>query len=345
LAPGTFGGIVALNGGLPMGLAPGDEPALPFFGVVGETDFNYYEMRDVERRLTGVGVPNRLEIFPGSHEWPPPEVVERGVGWLELRAMREGLRPPDPALVELLWQEELARARGHDQAGDLLAAARAWRAMAETFAGLRDVAEAKGRVAALEALPAWQEAQRADARRLERDRTYLERAPDLLHAAWGEAPDVGELLAALDIPGLQHRAKKDPDPEERLSAERVLYAVYIQSALYLPRTFSESGEHQRALFYLRVAAAIEPEIPHVPYRQAATWAQLGNRREALAALERAVELGWEYADDTAADPAFAAYRNDERFQALLERMRRPKPAGRRRRGLTRRRGAATSWAR
>jgi tetratricopeptide (TPR) repeat protein len=184
---------------------------------------------------------------------------------------------------------------------------------------------------AIAASPAFQLALRRHERRLERDRAYLERAPAVLHGAWGEAPSVGDVLARLDIPQLQRRARGDADPDERLAAERVLYAVYIQSALNLPRTFNERGEHRRALFYLQVAAAIDPEVPHVPHRQAVSWALLGNRREALRALERAVELGWSDAEETAAEPAFADLATEARFQALLAQMRRARPAGHRRR--------------
>ena len=331
VAPDTFAGIVALNGGLPLGLPRGAEPPLPFFGVVGERDFNYYEMLDVEARLAAAGVPQRLEIVAGSHEWPPAAVVGRAFGWLELQGMRERRRAHDPELVAALWAEELELARARDAASDLLGAERAWRGMATAFAGLHDTTVAAAHQAELVARPEFVEARRADDRRLQRDRTYLERDPALLHGAWGDSPEVAPLLAALDVPALQRRAKADPDPAERLSAERLLYAVYIQAALYLPRTFNDAGEHRRALFYLQVAAAIDPEVPHVPYRQAVTWALLGNRREALRALERAVELGWDSPAVAEEEPAFGELRADPRFAALVERMRRPRAAGRRQR--------------
>lgn len=317
-APGTFAAVLALNGGFPVGHAPGEPPRFPVFATVGDADFNYYELLDVEEKLRAAGVPQRLELFSGSHQWPPADLLARAVGWLELQAMREGRRPHEAALVASLWEEELARARAAEARGGPLAAFRAHRALVESFQGLRDTAAAERRLAALAADPDLRTAQRAHEQRLARDRRYLERAPALL---LGAGDDVAELLAALDVPQLQARARGHAEREERLSAERVLYAVYIQTALYLPRRLGERGEHERALFYLAAAAAIEPEVPQVRHRQAVAHARLGRRREALRALERAVELGWDAAEETLAEEAFAPLRDDPAFRALVTRMR------------------------
>ncbi|HBL31171.1 MAG TPA: hypothetical protein DD490_30460, partial [Acidobacteria bacterium] len=71
-----------------------------FFGTVGTRDFNYYEMLDLEKKLTALSLPFRIDVFSGDHDWPPSDLAARGLGWLELRAMRRGLRPVEPALVE-----------------------------------------------------------------------------------------------------------------------------------------------------------------------------------------------------------------------------------------------------
>jgi hypothetical protein len=110
--------------GGPARLAAASEAAsFPFAATVGERDFHYYEAFDLEAKLSAAGVPHRLEVFAGSHQWPPAEVVARAIGWLELRAMREGSGPRVMAMVEVLWQEELARTRALEE---------------EAFAPLRD---------------------------------------------------------------------------------------------------------------------------------------------------------------------------------------------------------------
>jgi tetratricopeptide (TPR) repeat protein len=318
-APGTFAGIVGASGGYPLGHPPSrKETPFPFFGMVGDKDFNYYEMLDTESRLAAEGLPHRLEIFAGSHEWPAAELVARSLGWLELNAMKNGTREKDAALVEALWSEDLARGRALEAEGKLWRAWRAYRAAAADFAGLRDTGPAKERAAAL----ASSEALRRDLeRRSERDRRareYLERAPRRFAAVGPEIrPDsVSQLLSDLQVPDLKRKAKSD-DAEERLSAERLLYAVYIQTGLYLPRSLMEKKQWERAILFLQVAGEIDPESSRIPYRLATAYAGKGNRKKALESLHRAVEMKGTDRAEIENEPAFAGLRQEPGYQELV----------------------------
>jgi hypothetical protein len=321
-APGTFAGVLAFEGGFPLGEKPGEgAAAIPFFTTVGEGDFVYYELLDLEERLRAAGVASHFELLESTHAWPPPEVVGRGIAWLELVGMREGRRPRDAALVAALWEEGLQRARALDSAGDRYRAWRGWRGLREDFAGLSDTGPAVARLAQLAADESLQHELRRREQRLRRDRAYLDRVPAILRRAASDGSEsVAELLAELEVPELRHRAAGDPHRDERQAAERVLYALYIQASLYLPRLFNEQGEHRRALYLLDVAEALRPEVPHVPYRRAVTWALLGNKRESLRSLGRAFERGWTDAAAVREEPAFAKWLGDAERRALLERM-------------------------
>lgn len=76
-------GVIACAGGLPEWLAPADMAAVPWFGTVGRHDFNYQEMKDLERDLLRQGSPCRLAVFPGKHSWPPQELAMEAVSWLD----------------------------------------------------------------------------------------------------------------------------------------------------------------------------------------------------------------------------------------------------------------------
>jgi predicted esterase len=321
-APERVAGVVGLHGGFPEEAPPSAETTFPFFGVVGERDFTFYELVALEQRLAELAVPSRFVHWPGSHERPPPAIVARAFAWLELRAMAGELRAADGTLVEALWSEGRERAVAAESAGRWLAAERDWRALAEDFAPLVEVEPARRRLVELAAEPRLAAERAAAERRLRRDRRHLERVPGILAGApsSGSPAVLADLLAALEIADLRRQRADHAESAERDSAARVLYAIYVQTGIYAPRRLAERGELGRAALLLRVAAEIEPEVPHVRFRLAVVFAKLGDAAGALAELERAIERGW---DDRAAiegEPAFAALAADERFRALLARL-------------------------
>jgi tetratricopeptide (TPR) repeat protein len=275
-------------------------------------------MLELKGKLAALGIPHRLEIFNGSHEWPPEVVVTTAMGWMELLAMKEGRREKDPALVAALWSEDLTRARDDETGGRLWRAWRVYRSMAADFAGLRDTGEAERQAAALAATEALRRDLAARERRDRRDVDLLAQAPALFEAAGLEVRPgrVEKLLADLQVPVLQAR-KKDDDPEERLSAERVLYALYIQSGLYLPRDAMAAKQWDRAILFLQAAAAIDPASPRIPYRLATAYAGKGELDQALAALRQAVEMKGTDRAEIEGDPALAPLRGTDGYRALL----------------------------
>ena len=90
------------------------------FGTVGTRDFNYYEMRQLDAQLAKLAVPHRVEVWEGEHAWPPVALAAQAVEWLDLQAMKRGVLPPDPALIESLLrarQGRGSRTRGGRPAG------------------------------------------------------------------------------------------------------------------------------------------------------------------------------------------------------------------------------------
>jgi predicted esterase len=317
-APGSISGIIGAGAGFPFDRPPTKDTPFAFFGTIGREDFNYYEVLDLEEKLQALALPHRIDVFDGTHQWPPPELAARALGWMTLHAMRTGAGEKDPALIEALWNEDLARARAFETAGDLFQAFRTWTALATSFSGLRDTAEADRKVAELKASEALRRDLAAREERNRRDKEYLEQAPGILAMVnpSGQAVAVGQVVNALKIPELKKKERSD-DLEERLSAKRLLNTLAGQTAFYLPQQFAERKQWDRALFVLSIAAEIRPEDPGVWYSQAVVHARKGDRRKALAGLRRAVETGWKDAERVETHEAFAPFREDGEFRKIV----------------------------
>jgi predicted esterase len=318
-APGTVSGVIGASAGYPVGVEPKKGDPITFFGTYGDRDFNYYEVRDLDGKLTAAGLTHRVEPFAGGHQWPPAELAAHAVGWMELQAMKNGRREKAPATVEALWRADQERARAAAAAGHLEDARHTWSAMVSDYAGLRDTAEAARQAAALAASPAYQQEVREREVRDERDRLLLARAPEILgRIGPGNDPVTVKAMAAeLKIPELRARAES-PDPEERQAADRVLNTYLVQATFYLPRDYIAKKQYDRALFLLTLAAEITPRDPALWVQIASVHARRGQagRERALESLRKAVSLGLAV-PAVLEDPVFAGLQADDGYRQIL----------------------------
>jgi poly(3-hydroxybutyrate) depolymerase len=321
-APGSIAGVIGASAGFPIGTPPRRDNPFIFFGTYGDRDFNYYEMRDLDQALGAVAVPHRIEGFAGTHDWPPADLATRAVGWMEIQAMKSGLREKNPALIESEWSadRERARAQAAVHPADAL---HTWSAMAMDYAGLRDVSEAEREAAALAASPACQRELREREARDRRDKEILANAPGILARAnpGNEPVTVAQIAAALKIPELKKRAES-ADVEESLSAKRILNMFMGQLAFYQPQTLLPKKKYDLAIFMISVAAEIRPEDPGLWVEMAKVHALKGKsgHKKALESLRVAVDKGLADRKALEEEPAFAELRKEPGFREIVARM-------------------------
>lgn len=324
-APGTVTGIFGASAGFPFEHPPSQDVAFDFFGTVGDSDMNYYEMMDLEKKLAALALPFRIEVFEGPHDWPPADLAARAMGWLELRAMQRGLRAREAPLVEALWAQDLEQARRAEAAGRIADAFHTWSAMKSSYAGLRDTAEAERKAAELGGSAALQRETAAREERLKRDKDYLAEAPRILGRAMNpgaETPPTPSRIAhELKVSEWQKRAAST-DTEEHLAARRVLNTLLAQTGFYLPQTLLARKDYDSAVLMLSVAAEIRPDSPGLWVEIASVHARKGKsgRKRALEALDKAVALGFTDRARIDGEAAFDGLRQDERFREIVAKM-------------------------
>jgi dienelactone hydrolase len=142
LAGNKIAGVIASGGGYHDSKPRSSVPFL-IYGTAGREDFNYIEMRRLDRALK---TPHRVVIFEGGHTLPPDAVALDAIEWMELQAMAAGSRARDEALIDRLLAKRQA---GIDEAGESAAAVHLLQAMADDFNNLRDVSAVAARAADL----------------------------------------------------------------------------------------------------------------------------------------------------------------------------------------------------
>lgn len=86
---GKIAGVIACSAGFPDGQARKSAP-FPIYATAGTEDFNYREMRDLDRTLT---TPHRLVIFEGSHDWLPASLADDALAWLAFQTANSSAPP------------------------------------------------------------------------------------------------------------------------------------------------------------------------------------------------------------------------------------------------------------
>jgi predicted esterase len=292
------------------------------FGAAGDVDFNHRGTREVDRLLAARGGPHRLEFFSGGHQWMPESLASHAVAWMELVAMRQGLRPADPELVEQLYIEDSAAAATLERSGDALAAMRRWDSVARTFAGLRDTTEARRRADELGAGKPVAAALRAEQRcdEFEDERLAAVFGELARIAAPGRPPTVGRVTSGIGIASLHRRASESGCAG--LAARRVLETTATQAGFYVTRDLFAAERWDAAVVALEVAIEAKPENSPLWYNLACARARSGQPVKALEALQRAVDAGYRDLAHLEADPDLEAIRGEPGYRTLVESLRR-----------------------
>jgi predicted esterase len=317
--PGSLAGVIVSGGGLPAGSGIRSTPGFAVFATAGNTDFNYQEMRQLDATLDKYRYPHRLAVFDGGHEWPPVAVANEAVEWLETRAMKSKLRPPDDKLAASAYGRDLGRVEQLEASGDAAAAWVLAERTAADYEGLVPTDKAKEAAARLreKARKPLDQALRRDTR----ERAAVERVLGVFQASLVAfpPPPVATVAHRVDLAALQRQAAGE-DPEERLSAKRVMENLYVQAAFYQPQSLLEKKEPARAALSLEIAVLIKPDRPGPWYDLACARARAGDGSHALEALRTAIDKGYSDAAHLAADEDLKSIRQRPEFRALLERI-------------------------
>ena len=106
LASKDIAGVIASSAGYPDSRVR-KTLTFPLFATAGTDDFNHLEMRRLDRELSTT---HRLVIFTGGHVWLSSDLALQAVEWMELQAMKAGLKPRDDAEIDRLFASRMAAA-------------------------------------------------------------------------------------------------------------------------------------------------------------------------------------------------------------------------------------------
>ena len=217
-------GVIASSAGYPDSVA---RSKLKFvvFGTAGDTDFNYIEMKMLDRALK---TPHRVVIFEGGHTLPPDSLAMEAIEWLELQAIKSGIRTRDEDLVLTLWHKRLSVAL---KEADPVKTVALMQALTEDFKGLHDT---KNEEDVVKGLLKDDVTKRALDRQRSADQHEMQTIDDVARYEAGLRDETqrSESFFSLQqlLQSLLKKAQSELDSPERDSARRVLRVVTMNAA-------------------------------------------------------------------------------------------------------------------
>lgn len=321
-------GVMANGAGFPTDLAPSPQTHFVFFGAAGVDDFNYPELKSLEEPLTKAGISHRIQTFDGRHEWPPVSVATAAVAWMELHAIKAGKRPRDDGFITAIWEQRLGDAKTLEEAKKYYEAYQLYLDLAESFKGLRDVAQIETKVNQLrdssevKAAIREEQAQIKKQRELEgRLNSWITRRVDRdpLHEN-DEGFDSNNLMPAI-LNDLRKQSKAPEDSTQRRVARRVLDSLFIglfEQGISLLQTEKNYSE---AIKRFKSATEVNPDRPGAFFYLAWAYAASRDKKMSLQFLNKAIEKGFSDAAMIEANKAFDSIRSDPEYQRIMERLR------------------------
>ncbi len=313
---GRIAGVIACSGGAPhQGGGSEQPPSFVLFGSAGVEDFNNPEMQALSRLFDKFQIPNRLSIFEGGHEWMPARLSVEAVEWLEVQAMRAGLKEKDERLLAALYDKAAEKARADEAKPDPYQAYLSYKALTEDFRGLKPIEEFEKKVSELNATKEVRQAlKREKDLEREQDRRYLavHTLIESVRRSDNRSQAFSELKTA--ISDLKKVAKTDRPSIDQIIARRLIDLLFIESfeqgnALVFEKQYEE------AILHFSIGTEIRPDNPRIFYHLARACALGKDTKKALGALESAAEKG--FSDVEALNgKEFAALQNEDRFKEI-----------------------------
>lgn len=298
---GLAQGVVACSAAFADGTTPAKVPCA-FFGTAGVTDFNYLELRRVNRELDQRKAIHRVVIHEGGHEWLSSDLAVKALAWFQVQAMRSGSAPRDPAWL----QTEFAARVDAVPASPAVARFAELKSVADDFKGLVDTAAIEREVAQLAASREVRDGIKAE---VASDRKEEEVMVDLLTSVHeGFSSDVKKTAAQL-------RTKAAGNGPDRVMAGRVLQGAYANCSETV-RGAMRAGDYLSSEPLLEMMILIRPDRSQAYFDLARCRAHRGDRKRALANLEQAVAVGFSDRTRLREEPEFASLRSDPSFARL-----------------------------
>ncbi len=281
-----------------------------YIALVGDKDFNYLELKNLDRSLEGSGIKHFLRVYDGKHDWPPEKVMDNAFVFFQFDAMRSKQIPVDRNLVQEFAKQNNDSIESASKHRNWLGLA-FWLNRAVVYLdGIDDVEKEKEALARLKRNPQYQKHMQEE---IEREKTEHEFQQSYVRAMENRGKD----WWVNEINNLITASENGDDKDQRLMNTRLLNYLSLVSYMYATRAL-RSNDTESADKYLAIYEMVDPDNPEVYYLQAVRFVKLKKNKEALTELQKVAGHSFHEYYRMTHDENFAALKGNPVFQEVLK---------------------------
>ena len=310
----AFAGVIAHGAGYPPmdSRTPPANDRFAYYVAVGDVDFNFPEIMALRRKKDEQGASFKVKVYPGPHQWAPSPIAEDAIEWMEIKAMQSGAEKVDTTFVRRIFERTQSEAAQSEHDGDTLAQYYALRSLVLDFKDLEDVSPFEDKLAALKTSPAWKNANRKEQRKIELQNSLTATASNELGRLDTE-PGVARHIT-LVMKDLKHQEQSKG--ADGIVASRAFTQLWMEGIEAGQGQFHQ-GHYTEAASYFSLMAEVAPDKPDPLILLAEAKVRAGDRKDALKALEQAVQRGLQNAKTLTDDPELQPLASDPAFQKIV----------------------------
>lgn len=319
---GQIAGVIGCGAGFAEGSNVNSSLPFVYYGTVGTDDFNYPEMKRLDRTLEQAHIAHHVAVFEGGHEWAPSEGCVSAVEWIELQAMKSGRRARDDSFVDRLFATAQSRATAYESAGRTFEAYQEYAAVASDFNGLKDITGAETKIAALRDYKAVKQALARDRDQETEQRRRVNEIFGLRANAEKSSSDPQtQKTFLLDLKkvlsDLKRKSEAKDNSPERSLARRVLHE-YTGASFEQSMILIQTKKYDAAAANLAIDAEAMPDNWRVSYNLACAYALGGDKRRSIEALNNAVRAGFSNTNELENNRQLDSIRGEPGFKKILD---------------------------
>jgi predicted esterase len=313
---------VLLNGaGFSRSAPPAAGATFSVFAAVGNLDFNYGEVLELDATLGSLHYAHLLRRFDGPHQWAPAGVMDEALAWFRLISMKDGHEERDMDFVKAQAIEVEKRAKTLEVSGDPYGTWKEYRQAADAFDGLGQGPTFRERSVAMEKEKAVRDGAKREQQDIEEQSRLCADISSGLAALRQDAPNRADIRTQveLQISELLNRAEHEKNPQKLRVAKRALDGIFVE-AMETGQERLEAKDITHARTYFELAASADPDSVWALSQVAETCALDGDRKGTFDALRRTKEKSKDpvaFSAWLADEPAFAKLHDTPEFRALV----------------------------